>query len=775
MKRLFPKSFSMFILVALLLFNGLSLFPRVTATEIVDDITEDTIWAVADSPYEIRNDIKVNRGVTLTIEPGVAVSFGKNAALIVEGSLIAVGNSSSRITFSSNQPAPARGQWTGIRFVGGGNESFTVKFADVTYARNGIAIESIGNVLIEQSEIANNSLSGIHVIGQANAIVKENTIKLNSNGITTGGNTSSGIQIVHNAIVSNDEDGIYISSSGADFCRIYNVTIWDNQISYNGNGIYMFSNTSTRALNTEARIDRVTISGNTISFNGYGVHLRTYAWGDGSNLHGGFIYYSNISNNIVASNKKAITVHSESAWYSWISDVTISSNKILANNDGISLHAFRKNQPAMEPGPFDTTLSGNIVSANNDTAVSITGDVRANLTGNSVSYNSYGFNITSEDNLARKNDIYSNSLYGMYVTDIGTVKAQIDAEDNFWGASTGPFHEFLNPEGQGDRVNGDGENLDFYPWLDAPLGYINEAPVAKLEMSKTTVSLNQNVTLDGLNSEDDLRVVAYFFDFGDGENSGWISGPIIEHTYVSEGVYTVSLIVMDEFGVRSLTAVETVTVTIPLLDASVFLDPIFVLSQGQILVEVTVTDAHAGEQDVGVQDVLVQLTSDEGGDFNPASGFTDSNGYFNSTFSAPKVSESTSVRITVIVSKGSCENSSKPVYLSVVNPSSNSGGFDILLVLLVAASVVIAIALVIVKRRKRRRRLAKQKSSSSTLSPAKISVRLMLHLPFFRCKSFHSLCRLLRGHVRLLSRLYLCLRLGHILVAPQRFRKPRRQ
>ena len=701
----------MFILVELLLFNGLSLFPRVTATEIMDDITEDTIWTVADSPYEIRNDIKVNRGVTLTIEPGVTVSFGKNAALIVEGSLIAVGNSSNPITFTSNQPAPARGQWTGIEFVGGGNESFTVKFANVACARNGIAIESLGNALIENSEIANNSLSGIHVIGQGNAIIRDNTIKLNSNGITTGGNISSGIQIVHNAIVSNDEDGIYISSSGADFCRIYNVTIWDNQISYNGNGIYMFSNAETE--NDEAYIYNVTISSNLVSFNDYGIHLKTHAW------YAGYIYDSTISNNIVASNKEAITIYSGSNWYSWISDVTISGNNVLANNDGISLYAFRTPQPPMETGPFDTTIFENTVSASNDTAISITGDVRANLTGNSVSYNSIGFNITSEGNLARKNDIYRNSLYGMCVTDIGTIKAQIDAEDNFWGASNGPLHESLNPEGQGDRVNGDGENLDFYPWLDAPLGYINEAPVAKLDVSRTTVSLNQNVTLDGLKSEDDIRVVAYFFDFGDGENSGWISAPIIEHTYVSEGIYDVSLIVMDEFGVRSNTAVETLTVSIPLLDASIFLDPIFVLSQGQILVEVTVTDARAGEQVVGVQGVLVQLTSDEGGDFNPASGFTDSNGYFNSTFSAPKVSESTSVRITVVVSKGSCENSSKPVFLSVVNPSSDSGGFDMLLVLLVAASVVIAIALVIVKK-KRRRRLAKQKSSSSTLSPAKI-------------------------------------------------------
>ena len=38
----------------------------------------------------------------------------------------------------------------------------------------------------------------------------------------------------------------------------------------------------------------------------------------------------------------------------------------------------------------------------------------------------------------------------------------LDADSNWWGDSTGPFHEQLNPEGFGDPVTG---GVDFAPWL----------------------------------------------------------------------------------------------------------------------------------------------------------------------------------------------------------------------------------------------------------------------------------------------------------------------
>ncbi len=56
---------------------------------------------------------------------------------------------------------------------------------------------------------------------------------------------------------------------------------------------------------------------------------------------------------------------------------------------------------------------------------------------------------------------------------------------------------------------------------------------------------NNSYDLDG-------QIELYFFDFGDGTNSGWISSSTISHTYSIEGNYTVSLMVKDDKGSTSV-------------------------------------------------------------------------------------------------------------------------------------------------------------------------------------------------------------------------------
>jgi hypothetical protein len=60
------------------------------------------------------------------------------------------------------------------------------------------------------------------------------------------------------------------------------------------------------------------------------------------------------------------------------------------------------------------------------------------------------------------NSIVDNGNGGMYSTysDDST-----DAESNWWGDSTGPYHPTLNPSGAGDTVS---DFIDFVPWLDGP-------------------------------------------------------------------------------------------------------------------------------------------------------------------------------------------------------------------------------------------------------------------------------------------------------------------
>lgn len=62
------------------------------------------------------------------------------------------------------------------------------------------------------------------------------------------------------------------------------------------------------------------------------------------------------------------------------------------------------------------------------------------------------------------NNIYDNGC-GLYNALIS--QTQIDAEYNWWGDLTGPYHPILNPYGQGDTVS---DSVDFTPWLTEPTG-----------------------------------------------------------------------------------------------------------------------------------------------------------------------------------------------------------------------------------------------------------------------------------------------------------------
>lgn len=72
-------------------------------------IRTDTIWSLAGSPYIIGQNIEVQEGAALTIEPGVEVKFDGNYHLKVLGTLIAKGTADNLITFTSNKAEPVRG------------------------------------------------------------------------------------------------------------------------------------------------------------------------------------------------------------------------------------------------------------------------------------------------------------------------------------------------------------------------------------------------------------------------------------------------------------------------------------------------------------------------------------------------------------------------------------------------------------------------------------------------------------------------------------------
>ncbi len=94
----------------------------------------------------------------------------------------------------------------------------------------------------------------------------------------------------------------------------------------------------------------------------------------------------------------------------------------------------------------------------------------------------------------------------------------------------------------------------------------NEPPVASLIVSPQNPDIRQQVEFDGRDSYDpdtNDHVEMYFFDFGDGSNSGWIETPRVTLPlgYTNAGTYTASLRVRDSYG-RECTSPDTVTIVV---------------------------------------------------------------------------------------------------------------------------------------------------------------------------------------------------------------------
>ena len=98
------------------------------ATTVSSNITTNTTWNIAGSPYVITKNISVNDGATLTLEPGTIVKFKSGKILTVYGGLISNGALGQEIFFTGykddahggdtngdgNASSPAQGDWYGV-------------------------------------------------------------------------------------------------------------------------------------------------------------------------------------------------------------------------------------------------------------------------------------------------------------------------------------------------------------------------------------------------------------------------------------------------------------------------------------------------------------------------------------------------------------------------------------------------------------------------------------------------------------------------------------
>lgn len=167
------------------------------ATDVSGDILSDRTWTKAASPYIVKGNISVVTGVTLTIQPGVAVKFDGAYGLVIDGALIAQGTAAENITFTTNKPGQ---YWNYLDFRAGS--------ANAVYDASGNYVS--GSILQYcLVEYAGNPVSNVYgraavQLTNAHPFIDHCTIRHNQARGITAGELEHTLKITNNTIIDND-------------------------------------------------------------------------------------------------------------------------------------------------------------------------------------------------------------------------------------------------------------------------------------------------------------------------------------------------------------------------------------------------------------------------------------------------------------------------------------------------------------------------------------------------------------------------------------------
>ena len=193
-------------------------------TYVHDDISVNTPWTAADSPYIVNDSITILPGATLTIGPNVTVMVDPGESITVSGRLVAQGTADLLITFTSNATVPARGDWDGLYFDSDGSGS-VLSYVMVQYAWIAVEIENT-SVAISNSDLIHNGFAGVWwVIDDgsdltatlSNVNASDNWFPATSNGhgmffMADGGNAT--VIIADSIAMDNYASGIVVQATG---------------------------------------------------------------------------------------------------------------------------------------------------------------------------------------------------------------------------------------------------------------------------------------------------------------------------------------------------------------------------------------------------------------------------------------------------------------------------------------------------------------------------------------------------------------------------------
>jgi hypothetical protein len=227
------------------------------------ELLENTVWS--GDTIKVDCDIVVPKGITLTIKPGTVVTFNKNCGLVIYGSIIAIADESSRISFTCSDTTGFSTNnysgWGGIRLMGHGAGDFL--FCNISFAKS----EAQGGAIYHEG-------SQLRVIGC--------NFYYNSSQSNGGAIAIWGPAVIKNNIFYNNRSNGW---GGAIFyyfpnCIISNSLFFNNYAHYAG---AIYASTENGLLNNNTVVENIAeISASAIYFEGIKSNINCIIWGNES-------------------------------------------------------------------------------------------------------------------------------------------------------------------------------------------------------------------------------------------------------------------------------------------------------------------------------------------------------------------------------------------------------------------------------------------------------------------------------------------------------------
>lgn len=475
------------------------------ATIVTSDITIDTHWDIAGSPYVISNSIRVHGGSTLTIDPGVIVQFDYGTAVQIEdsSSIAATGTGSSPVYITSLSDTsipgsdteyddlgltPIPGDYTGFVFKDDSRATF--ENVEMRYADLGMDA-SLANATISVSHSNfRDENSGILMFG--GSLTLESTIfsgEINpvtvdiSTAFTHSGNTFTdtvypGFGLTGDEILENHTftagDGPYILFSSLQLLAPeLTVTVESGVIfqSDTGHSGFRIIGGTFSALGDAS--NRITFDGVGVDSNMDGrVTLKNVdiknvpnvalAIGTGGTADLDAVNFDTIGTSAIR--VTGGTLHASGVAISHASNddavILVSIGGSLVIRDS-SIDGGMEGVAVLDDGNLDAdgllvkncTESG-IVSF--DAGLGY-GDSSVRLRNSEIRDNTIGLFLIDSVSV----DISGNTIQDNLLGAIAGDESPIDLSNNWWGDNSGPENDAANPDGLGNAVS---DNIIFSPW-----------------------------------------------------------------------------------------------------------------------------------------------------------------------------------------------------------------------------------------------------------------------------------------------------------------------